>query len=171
MPPRVFPGGGSTLSQNFRTFPGSTTPTNIVKSSPSSRTPDSESSASLINPQINETIENDSVMVSSSETESNQIDLDNLPPPPPPPNIVPPTPPPDILPLVTIKSFCIGFLFTIFFHHSFCNSSRRLGIRWSIMVKPLQIRTNQIPYESSNDFPDFSAVGALISDDGILGTT
>lgn len=98
VPPRVFPGGGSTLSQNFRTFPGSTTPTNIVKSSPSSWTLDSESSASLINPQINETIENDSVMVSSPETESNLIDLDNLPPPPPPPNIVPPTPPPDILP-------------------------------------------------------------------------
>ena len=72
---------------------------------------------------------------------------------------------------MTIKSFCIGFLFTIFFHHSFCNSSRRLGkLDGQSWANHYKLAQNQIPYESSNDFPDFSAVGALISDGGILGT-
>lgn len=35
---------------------------------------------------------------SSQEAQSEEIDLENLPPPPPPPNILPPTGPPDLLP-------------------------------------------------------------------------
>ena len=91
-------------------------------------------------------------------------------PPPPPPNILPPTPPPDILPSREIR-YAVCLIIFISFSFGQSQDGRRLGKlagqNWEVHAS---IGKNDYPYQSSEFFPDFSPVGALIGENGTLGT-
>lgn len=59
----------------------------------------------------------------------------------------------------------------IFFNFTFGNHQRRLGkLDTQTWDRHYLLGSNASPYEDGKDIPSFSAVGALISNDGILGT-
>jgi len=72
-----------------------------------------------------------------------------------------------------VKIEAVGrfLIFLFIFPHLFAKEWRRLGKLenqdWSIHVK---LGSNTNPFEESVFIPDFSPVGALVSEDGILGT-
>ena len=70
-----------------------------------------------------------------------------------------------------IRQFCALIVFPFLVHFADCENYRRLGkLENQSWGNHFLLGKNDYPYLASNDYPDFSPVGALISDDGILGT-
>ena len=66
--------------------------------------------------------------------------------------------------------FALAF-FVFFVRFADCENNRRLGkLENQSWTNHHLLGKNDYPYLPSNDYPDFSAVGALISNEGILGT-
>lgn len=70
-----------------------------------------------------------------------------------------------------IRQLCALIVFPFLVHFADCENYRRLGkLENQSWGNHFLLGKNDYPYLASNDYPDFSPVGALISDDGILGT-